>query len=134
MNTNLVSLARPHPRNKLVIGSLTGIFASIIVQLAVQWYFTSSCFVGACKNRLALFLFTTESILTPVVGLLIVVTQVIGRILADGLLVKLLLLKPQSGKIDWLKTALVLLVDSISAKIHKTGIDMSLHYRTRQVT
>jgi len=104
MNTNLVSLARPHPRNKLVIGSITGLFAAIIVQLTVQWYFTKSCFVGASKNRLTLFLFTTESTLTPVVDLLIVVAQGVGQILADGLLVNLFYFQSRNpGKlIGWI--------------------------------
>jgi len=89
MNTNWVALARPHPREKLVIGTLTGLFATIIVQLTVQWYFTSSCFVGASKNRLTLYLLSTESVLTPVVDILVAAAQGIGQILADGLLVKL---------------------------------------------
>ena len=40
-------------------------------------------------------------------------------------------LKPQCDKIDWSNLALALLADFISAKIHQTGIDISLHYGNR---
>lgn len=88
-NIDTIKTARSQCRRKVVIGTLTALFVTIIVQLILQWYFTYTCFVATSDNRLDIFFSSADTTLLPLPNMLDVLTLGISQILADGLLVRL---------------------------------------------
>jgi len=98
---NCITPVRSQPRQKAVIATLAGLFIITIVQLIVQWYYTSTCFVGTPDNRQDTFLLSLENSLSPVVTTVFLIAQGIGQILADSLLVNIFYVQSHSP-VNWL--------------------------------
>jgi len=69
----------------MVTAILTGLFATTVGQLILQWHYTYISLVGKTSNRTGIFASTTST--TSVEPGLSALMQGIGQILADALLV-----------------------------------------------
>jgi len=69
------------------MGSLASIFAMLIAEMGVQWYFTSLIFVISGATSKTVFLTTFNNTVPTFVTILDELFRVMIRLLANGLLV-----------------------------------------------
>lgn len=74
-------------KHRIVTSVLTGLFATMVGQVILEWHSTYICFVATSISRLDMFYQSLGVNSTPAETMINIVVQGIGQILTDGLLV-----------------------------------------------
>ena len=73
----------------VIIGSLTTLFVSVIIQIVLQWYYLSELIVARKATKMDMYKFLLNHDIPKFTDILDTALAICGNMVADGLMVRL---------------------------------------------